>query len=135
MPQTNPKVTNIAINNNAGAFTVIKGTMQASKVLVMEDPSLNAGVAQGLQGYYLDPNSNPANPTRDLGGNNAAVQQTWLPNSAGQTGPAYEPIIFGGPDGRVHGAYGEYTSAQGTPLLQLRTNSATAGGVLLVEWA
>lgn len=128
--QTNPKITNIAINNNAGGFTLISGTKMSSKVMVMEDPALNAGVAQGLQGYYMDPNSN-GNPQRDKGGNNAPVQQTWLPNSAGQTGPAYEPITF---EDRVHGGLGLYTSADGTPLLQLRTNSATAGGVILAEW-
>lgn len=130
MPQTNPKVTNIAINNNAGALTLIAGTKVSGKVMVMEDPALNAGVAQGLAGFYMDPNSK-GNPQRDKGGNNAPVQQVWLPNSAGQTGQAYQPIVF---EGRVHGAFGLYAAADGTPLLQLRSNSATASGVLLVEW-
>lgn len=129
MPQTNPKVTNIAINNKNGEGTVIATTILASKVQVMEDPALNAGVAQGLAGFYLDPNSSHAAPTKD--NPNA---QVWLPNSAGQQGQAYEPIIFGGADGRVHGGEGLYVGALGTPLLLLTTNSATAGGVLLVEW-
>lgn len=129
MPQTNPKVTNIALNNNAGAFITIAGTKMSGKVMVMEDPALNAGVAQGLQGFYMDPNSKP--PQQDKGGNNAPVQQVWLPNSAGQTGQAYQPIEF---EDRVHAAFGLYAAADSTPLLQLRSNSATATGVLLVEW-
>lgn len=127
--QVNPKVTNIAIGAMGGAMTLIAGTILASKVEVMEDPSFNEGVQQGLQGYYMNPNSNHANPTRD-----PANLQTWLPNSAGQQGRAYEPIIFGGADGRVHGGLGNYTSAQGTPLLELTTNSGNAGGIILVEW-
>lgn len=129
MAQINPKVTNIAINAMGGAMTLVAGTTMSSKVQVIEDPSYNAGQQQGLQGYYLDPTSNPANPTKS-----PANLQTWLPNSAGQQGQAYEPIVFGGPDGRVHGDLGQYTGAQGTPLLYLTTNSGNAGGVLLVEW-
>lgn len=130
MPQTNPKVTNIAINAKNGAMTLIAGTKMSSRVMVMEDPNYNAGVAQGLQGYYLDPNSN-GNVQRDKGGNGAPVLQTWLPNSAGQQGQAYQPIIF---EDRVHGGVGLYPAADGTPLLQLTTNSVNPGGVLLVEW-
>lgn len=129
MPQTNPKVTNIALNGDAGAYTVISTTIMASKVEIQEDPSLNAGVAQGLQGYYLDPNSNPANPSVDPA---APGAQVWLPNTAGQNGRAYQPIIFGGDAGRVHGAEGNYVGQ--APLLKLRSNSATATGILLVEW-
>jgi hypothetical protein len=127
--QTNPKVTNIAINAKGGAMTLIAGTIPASKVLVQEDPAYNAGVQQGLTGYILDPTSDPSAPTPTPAG-----IQVWLPNSAGQQGPAFEPIVFGGTDGRVHGGEGGYTGGEGTPYLNLTTNSATAGGVLLVEW-
>lgn len=129
--QTNPKVTNIAVPAAGQPPVLIVGTMQASRVEVMEDPSLNAGVAQGLTGYYMDNaaarGSTPAksNPT----------QQVWLPNTAGQQGQAYQPIRFGGDGGRVHGAVGEYTSSDSTPLLLLNSATGTATGVLLVEWA
>jgi hypothetical protein len=128
MPQTNPKVTNIALNAKGGAFTLIAGTKMSSKVEIMEDPATAGGDQQGLTGYIMDPNSK-GNPTPS----NPNIQ-VWLPNSAGQVGWAYEPIIFGGDSGRVHGAYGLYTGADGTPYLQLTTNSGAAGGILLVEW-
>ena len=53
MTQTNPKVTNVAIGGSAGAWTLIAGSILSSKVEVMEDPAI--GAAQGLQGYYMDP--------------------------------------------------------------------------------
>jgi hypothetical protein len=131
MPQVNPKRTYIAVNGNAGAFVLVKCTITCSKVRVQEDPNYNAGVAQGLKGYYLDPNSpNVAvNDPTDLN-----YQQTWLPNSAGQVGPAYQPIEFGGDAGRVHGGEGNYVGAQGTPLLSLISASANATGIILEEW-
>jgi len=127
MPQSNPKVTNIPINAAGGALTLIATTIMCSKVEVQEDP--NFGAAVGLRGYYMDPESNHANPARDN-----PTEQTWLANTAGENGKAYQPIIFGGSDGRVHGAYGNYVGAQGTPLLELVSVGATATGVLLVEW-
>lgn len=131
MSQTNPKTTQITLNGSGGAYVDIKTTIPCSKVEVQEDPTKNAGTAQGLQGYYLDPDSNHAAPAVDPA---IPGQQVWLPNSAGQLGRAYQPIIFGGSDGRVHGGEGNYVGAQGTPLLRLRSNSATATGILLVEW-
>lgn len=127
--EQNPKVTNIAINGSAGALTQINGTILASRVEVMEDPAYNAGAQQGLQGFYLDPNSNPANPAKS-----PANAQVWLPNGTGGSGRAYQPIIFGGAPGRVFAAFGQYASADTTPLLQVKSLSASAGGVLLVEW-
>ena len=153
MSQTNPKVTNIALNANGGPFAVILLTILASKAEVTEDPAYNAGVGQSLQGYYLDPQVTLAadflaNPTL------AAAQargylanpnrQVWLPNNGGSgQAQSYEPITFGGSDGRVHGGEGGYVGAPGpgaTPgswtggLLMLTMNSASAGGVLLTEW-
>lgn len=127
--QDNPKVTNIPINAKGGAFTLIAGTIMSSRVEVIEDPAFNAGVAQGLTGFYLDPTGSQTAPAQS-----PAVIQVWLPQTAGQRGQAFEPITFGGDGGRVNGWQGRYTGAAGTPLLQLTTNSATPGGVLLVEW-
>jgi hypothetical protein len=128
--QGNPKVTNIALNPLGGAATLIVGTILASKVQVMEDPAFNGGAPQGLSGYYLDPAVYPPNPPSP----SPANLQVWLPAGTGGLGAAYQPITFGGQDGRVHGGQGDYVSAQGTRLLLLTTNSANAGGVLLVEW-
>src|ERR1035441_9861946 len=54
MTAVNPKVTIVAINNNAGLMTNIVLTIMCSKVTIIEDPGQNNGVAQGLQGYYID---------------------------------------------------------------------------------
>lgn len=139
MAQTNPKRTNIAINAAGGAMTNIPLTILASKVKVMEDPALNGGNQQGLLGFIIDTQwPQPAVPI--LPGMNipplASPQalQTWLPNNNGQVGEAFEPIIFGGDEGRVHGGEGNYVGAQGTVILQLTTNSNLAGGVILIEW-
>jgi hypothetical protein len=129
MTQVNPKVSNIALNAKGGALTNITLTIMASKVEVIEDPNFNGGVQQGLTGFYID-----TQPPQSTLIPSPAQQQTWLPANNGQTGHAYEPIIFGGTDGRVHGGEGNYVGAQGTVILQLTTNSENPGGVLLVEW-
>jgi hypothetical protein len=126
-----PKITNIPINAVGGALVLIAGTIMASKVEVMEDPAYNNGVQQGLTGFYMDPDSNHAAPAVNP---SSPLQQIWLPNATGGYGRAFEPIIFGGSDGRVHGGEGLYTSAAGTPLLLLTSNGA-AGGIILVEWS
>ena len=125
--QNNPKVTNIALPAKGGVPVAITLTKVDSKVTVMEDPSLNNGVAQGLTGYYTDTQPGTGFP-------NSGPLQVWLPNTAGQQGRAYQPIIFGGSDGRVHGGEGNYVGADGTVILRLTSNSATPTGILLEEW-
>jgi|SRR5580658_3666723 hypothetical protein len=125
--EVNPKITNIPINAANGALTAIVLTIMASKVEVMEDPAYNGGELQGLTGYYAD--TQPA-----TGFPQSGALQVWLPNNNGQTGRAYQPIIFGGSDGRVHGGEGNYVGAEGTIVLYLTTNSANPGGIILVEW-
>jgi len=129
MAQVNPKVRNIVVPAAGAAPVIIAGTMLASKVVVMEDPNANNGVAQGLTGYFLDPTSNPANPTQD-----PQVLQTWLPQINGGQGPAYQPIILGGTDGRVHGGEGNYVGAQNTPYLSLNSATNLPTAILLQEW-
>lgn len=126
MSQQNPKVTNIAVNAKGGVMTPITLTIMASHVQVIEDPQYNNGAQQGLQGYYAE---------TEPGKGSAAVGplQTWLPNSNGQIGKAFEPILFGD-ETREAGGLGSYVGAQGTVVLLLTTNSANAGGVLLVEY-
>jgi hypothetical protein len=130
MQQLFPKVTNIAINAKGGALTVIRATIMASRVEVMEDPAYNAGAPQGLAGYYCVPDATvaaDANVTYSPAG-----AQVWLGQTAGQRGRAYQPIAFGSQ--RTDGWKSDIPAVQGTPLLALTTNSANAGGVLLVEW-
>lgn len=141
MPQTNPKVTNVAIGGSAGAWTVILATILSSKLEVMEDPSI--GGAQGLQGYYMDPDAvlsaaflaNPTPGTALAKGYLANPNlQNWLPNPSGAPGQGFEPISFGGSDGRVHGGEGGYVAGQGRALLLIRSLGAAANGILLTEW-
>lgn len=139
MANSNPKVTPYAINAKGGVMTNIVLTIMASKADVIEDPSLNAGVPQGLTGYYIDTQPPqgviPVSAAQIPAKATPQAIQVWLPNNNGQLGVAYEPIILGGQDGRVHGGLGGEVGADGTVILQLTTNSATAGGVLLREWA
>lgn len=125
---TNPKVTAIALNGSAGLFTDIPLTIMASKVEVMEDPSVNSGAAQGLTGFYTD--TQPAS-----GFPNQGTQQVWPAQTAGQRGSAFQPIVLGGRDGRVEGGHGDYVGAQGTIVLRLKSFSPTATQILLSEWA
>ena len=53
--QTNPKVTNIAVDGDAGAVRQYRLDHPRRKVEVMEDPTLNSGTPQGLQGYCVNP--------------------------------------------------------------------------------
>lgn len=131
MANDNPKITRIPINALGGAMTQIVLTIMASKVTVQEDPFYNDGAAQGLTGYYDD--TQPPQPTPPTRSPNAL--QVWLPNTNGQNGRAYQPIIFGGTDGRVHGGEGKYVGGEGTVILELTTNYANAGGVILEEWS
>ena len=139
MSQNNPVVRNIAINAKGGNMTNIALTILASKVEVMEDPALNGGVPQGLTGYYID--TQPPQPTVPIMPGGAAPPQAdpsnlqvWLPATNGQNGRAYQPIIFGGDAGRVHGGEGGYVGAQGTVVLQLTSNTNNASGIILVQW-
>jgi hypothetical protein len=125
---TNPKVTSIAINAKGGALTPITMTIVASRVEVMEDPASNGGVQQGLTGFYTDTQPATGNP-------NVGPQMVWLPNNQGQVGRAYEPIIFGGQDGRVKGGEGRDVGSDGTIVLRLTSNGGAPCNVLLAEWA
>src|SRR5271157_4809379 len=136
MSAQRPKVTVIPINALGGNMTNITLTIMASKAVIVEDPTQNGGVPQGLTGYYIDTQPpQPAIPIMPVG--TAPPQatpqnlQAWLPNSAGQQGPQYEPITLGGVDARIHGAFGEYVGAQGTVVLQLTSSTQNATNILL----
>lgn len=120
---TTPKITNYAVNGSGGATVKIPLTIQASFVRVQEDPTLNAGVAQGIEGYLLDA----------VTGARASTRQYWPANTAGQEGPAYQPIELGDPR-RVHGQLGEPLGFNGAYILELISHSATATGVIVAEY-
>lgn len=146
-PQVNPKRTFIALNNNAGAFTVIRLTTFAKYVSIKEDPSYNAGVGQGVQGNYLSPFANSANI--ELGMNPAAPGgAVFLANDA-IPGGLEPPCEFGSkhslsgftgmPLGNPGSAGntdspGTTVPTLGTPLIQLRSNTATATGIIVEEY-
>jgi hypothetical protein len=120
----------IAINGSGGAYVTVSATMVTRRVEILEDYSANAGVGQGLA-YQFDDGS-------------GSVPNT--PNTAHTytIGPQTEPIILGEPIpqgagyGRVIGtppdASGGYT-IPATPLINLRSASATATTVRVTEFA
>lgn len=133
-----PKKQYVALNNNAGAFTVIRLTCMARYVEVIEDPSYNAGVAQGLQGNYLDPflgqgGLTPAAPGGQIWPvppvGTAAIS---LGDPRQTHGGLGMPLGNGGSGGNLDTPGGNV--ALGTPILQLRSNTATATGVIVSEW-
>lgn len=139
MAQDNPYLKSVAINALGGVMTLITLDILCSKVVVMEDPAYLEGAQQGLTGWRIDTNPpQPAIVAPAVGATPAqaspAYQFTWLPNPDGQQGPAFEPIVFGGDAGRVHGGEGNYVGAQGTVILMLTTNSNNPSAVLVEQW-
>ena len=151
--QTNPKTTFYPINSNAGVFTVIRLTTFAKYIEISEDPNYNAGQQQGLQYNSLDPfavssnitlNAQPTPPAYGivLGFGGATI--TLIPPASFQPslifGDAHNihsatemPLGNPGSAGNVDSPGGTVTL--GTPLVQIRTNSANAGGIIVKEWA
>jgi hypothetical protein len=146
MPAVNPKRTFLALNNNAGAFTVIRLSTFAKYVRISEDPAYNAGVGQGLQGNYLDPFAISANITKNM--NPAAAGGAVFAVNASIPGGLEPPLEFGsrhalsgyqgmplgnpGSGGNPVSPGGPVTL--GTPLVQLRSNTATPTGIIIEEY-
>lgn len=146
MPPVNPKRTFIALNNNAGQMTVIRLSTWAKYVSIKEDPAYNAGVGQGVQGNYLDPFANSANITAGM--NPAAPGGAVFQVNNSIPGGLEPPCEFGskhaladgygqplgnpGSGGNVDNPGGVPTL--GTPLIQLRSNTATATGIIVEEY-
>lgn len=147
MPSVNPKRRFIPLNNNAGAFTVIRLTTWAKYVKIEEDPAYQAGGnGQGLQGNYLDPFANSANITANMvpavaGGavfvaNNSidgGVEPQIEFGSKHALSSGCGPVLGNpGSGGNVDLPGGQPTL--GTPLIQLRSNSANATGIIVSEY-
>jgi hypothetical protein len=147
MPQTNPKRTWYPLNGNGGAFTVIRLTTWAKYVEIAEDPAQNAGVGQGLQGNYLDPFAQSGNITAGM--SPAGAGGAVFAVNAALAGGLEPPLNFGdkhnihsgteaplgnpGSAGNVDNPGGQATL--GTPLIQLRSNTATPTGIIVSEYA
>jgi hypothetical protein len=159
MAQNNPVIRFITLNGDAGLMTVIRCSITCGYMEIEEDlgsapgggANPNGGVYQGLQGNYLDPFTAAPNP--------ALGEEVWLPPSATDPRGDY-PISIGDPR-HEHGAQnkpignggsGTYTDTRspvpqtcpagpgaqaaslGTPVIQLRSNTATATQVRVKEW-
>jgi hypothetical protein len=149
----NPKVTNVPVPGG-GVFVPIVLTLAAtSRAMVEEDPNYNAGVAQGLQGYYVDPAVATAAVMATLATATSAqllaalqaysvpvlgaaikpnVEQYWMTTTGNIGTQSHQPIQFGDWLGR-HLGYGEFIGNQGDCILLL-TSKQAATGILLVEW-
>lgn len=138
MPQLNPKRTVYAINNNAGAFTTIRLTTWAIYVEIDEDPTQNAGVKQGLQYNPLDPFVQSSEivdppaaylvtPVSPLGEPELTFGDKYHVKDL-TFGPLGSPGSGGDPVGPGAGP------SLGTPLVQLRTNSASPTNVIVTEY-
>lgn len=146
MPAVNPKRTFIALNNNAGAFTVIRLSTWAKYVSIKNDPAYNGGVCQGAQGNYLDPFAVSTNITAGM--NPAAAGGAVFAANDAIPGDFDPPIEFGskhalsdfhgmplgnpGSGGNTDIPGGSPTL--GTPLIQLRSNSVSPCGVIVEEY-
>ncbi len=139
MSQLNPSRRLVAINNDAGAFTVIRLTTWAKYVEIDEDPTQNAGAKQGLQYNALDPFVQSAEivnppaaylvtPVTPVGTPELTFGDKIHINDL-TFAPLGNPGSGGDPVGPGAGA------SLGTPLVQLRTNSANATNVIVTEYA
>lgn len=146
----NPTVTNIAVPALGAGFLAIRlQAPECARAAVQEDPNYNAGVAQGLVGYYVDPSiatkaamdsavAQGLTPAQilaaliALGALKPNVAQKWLP-TAGGVGQAYQPIMLA--DWlRIHAGYGEGLGAAGACVMLLTSATANPTGILLSEW-
>lgn len=138
--QTNPKVTKYAINNNAGAFTVIRLTTFAKAVEIDEDLSQNGAVKQGLQYNLLDPFANSGNitagaeptPPDYLLSDKTESPEIVIGDLRYVHSATTMPLGNPGSGGNVDSPGGVPTL--GTPIVQLRTDSASPTNVVVKEW-
>lgn len=131
--QVNPLRRRVAINGSGGASVVIRLTTWAKYVEIEEDPTANAGILQGLNGFALDPfaqssailtNSEPLEQGKSLYAfgdphhvNDIATTPLGNPGSAGNVD------LPGG------------AATLGTPLASIISNTATATAVWIREYA
>jgi len=153
MPQTNPKRTWYPINGSAGLFTVIRLTTFAKFVDIIEDPGVEAGIAQGLQYNALDPFARSSNITANAQPTPPAVgiaPGNYAPYPAVSGTSVSAPQLTFGDKHNIHsgteaplgnpGSAGNVdspggTATLGTPLVQLLSATTQATGVIVSEWS
>jgi hypothetical protein len=121
----------ITINGSAGAYTTVLATQVTRRVEIIEDYSaIVNGVNQGLQYNLPDPKSpDPGNPIW-LGPFSIAPQsEAIILGEPIPQGTGYGTVIGHGPD-----ASGGFIIAA-TPLIQIRSASATATTIRVSEFA
>lgn len=133
----------ITLAATGGAYVTVLATSVCRRIDVIEDFGVNAGVGQGLE--YLLPDQNSPNPTVPSWVGTAGVTANPTAATAGfkvapQTEPIQpgQPIPWGAGYGTVigHGPdnSGGYSIAA-TPLIMLRSASATTTAVRVTEFA
>jgi hypothetical protein len=123
------KTRQLAINGSGGAFTKIRTTITAFRMLIQEDKAANAGVAQGLQ-YQM---ATTVGIDVTYGATLETAEPIEIVGSAGDTNPHKEPIGSGGSSPNPVAPGGPVTT--GTIILQIKSATATPTTIDITEWA
>src|ERR1700744_4341450 len=93
-----PNVRTIAVNGDAGAYTIVSATQWTWRAEILEDYSANAGVGQGLQYLLPDPKTMYPDTPAWIGPNGSVANTAVTAATVGfSIGPQTEPIILGQP--------------------------------------
>jgi hypothetical protein len=139
-----PNIRTIAINGDAGAYTVVSATQWTWRAEIIEDYGANAGVGQGLEYLLPDPKSMYPDTPAWIGPNGSQGNTTVTAATVGfEIAPQTEPIILGQPlpmgagtaptIGHGPDASGGYT-LPATQLIQIRSASATGTTIRVTEF-
>lgn len=131
--QVNPLRRRVVINANNGQPVVIRLTTWAKYVEIEEDPSANAGILQGLQGFALDPMAQSSNITANDEPLESGKSLYTFGDPYHQNSKSTAPLGNPGSGGNIDVPGGVPTL--GTPLAQLLSNTANATAVWIREWA
>lgn len=124
------KVRNVVINSNSGAYTTVYATQVTRRVEILEDYSANNGISQGLEYMLPDPTSaDPSNPSWNGPFEVAPQTEPLILGEPVPQGAGYAPVLGHGPDSS--GGY----SLPATPLIQIRSASATATTIRVSEFS
>jgi hypothetical protein len=128
------KISQYAINGNAGAFTKIRCTLGSThRMSIVEDGSANAGVQQGLQ-YQLATNIGgdiTYGPTVQVPPN-LSLEPIVIEGNPADHAPHKEPIGTGGSAPYPVGPGGPVT--HGTIVAQFKSFSGNATTINVTEW-
>lgn len=133
-PQINPARRRVVINGSGGAAVVIRLTTWAKYLEIEEDPSANAGVAQGLQGYALDPFAPSTNITLNAEPLEAGKSYYQFGDQYHDQSKTSMPLGNPGSAGNTD-VPGDQRVFLGTPIAELLSNTVNATAVWIREWA